>query len=169
MGEGVVIKDPCDHCHGTGRERRAHDITLDIPAGVDDGNEMRLSGQGDIGERGGATGNLYVNIRVQQHKHFRRDGNDIIYQLSLNFAEAALGTEVEIPTLHGDKKLKIPAGSQAGKVFRLKGSGVPYLRRNGSGDQLVELKLLTPEKLTKQQKKLFEELADSFKAEEKKK
>jgi len=162
LGEGVVITDPCSRCRGTGREKHEHNIPLDIPAGVDDGNEMRLRGQGDIGERGGAAGNLHVNIRVTPHKYFRREGNDIIYQLSLNFAQAALSTEVKIPTLHGDKKLKIPAGSQGGRVFRLKGSGIPYLRRNGSGDQLVELRLETPEKLTKQQKRLFEELAKSF-------
>lgn len=162
MGEGVVITDPCSRCRGTGREKHEHSISLDVPAGVDDGNEMRLNGQGDIGERGGVAGNLYVNIRVSPHKYFRREGNDVIYELWLNFAQVALGAEVEIPTLYGDKKMKIPAGSQGDRVFRLKGSGIPYLRRSGCGDQLVELKLETPEKLTRQQKKLFEELAESF-------
>ena len=130
---------------------------------------MRLNGEGDVGERGGPSGNLYIEIRVQQHRYFRRDGTNILYELPLNFAQVALGTELEIPTLYGDVKLKVPAGSQTGRVFRLKDKGIPHLHRSGSGDQLVRLVLKTPEKLTKQQKKLFEELEKSFETTDKKK
>lgn len=144
-------------------------MKLEIPAGIDDGNEMRLSGEGDIGERGGPSGNLYITIRVLRHQFFSRDGNNVLYELPINFAQAALGTEVEVPTLYGEKRLKVPAGSQSGEVFRLKGKGIPYLRRNGSGDQLVKLLLVTPEKLTKEQRKLFQELAESFTLEKKNK
>lgn len=162
LGEGKVITDPCSRCRGTGREKKDHDIELEIPAGVDNNNEIRLSGQADIGERGGPSGDLYVAINVLPHKLFRREGFDVLYELPVNFAQAALGTELEVPTLYGKEKLKIPAGSQAGKVFKLKGKGIPYLRRHGKGNQLVELLLVTPEKLNKKQRKLFQELAESF-------
>lgn len=169
LGEGRVITEPCSRCRGSGREKHEHSMTLEIPAGIDDGNEMRLSGEGDIGERGGPSGNLYITIRVLRHQFFNRDGNDVLYELPINFAQAALGTEVEVPTLYGETRLKVPAGSQSGKAFRLKGKGIPYLRRNGSGDQLVKLLLVTPEKLTKEQRKLFQELAESFAPHKKKK
>lgn len=143
-------------------------MTLEIPAGVDDGNEIRLSGEGDIGERGSPSGNLYITIKVMPHQFFQRDGADVLYELPVDFAQAALGTEVEVPTIYGEVKLKVPAGSQAGRLFRLKGKGIPYLRRNGHGDQLVRLLLITPEKLTKQQRKLFQELAESFTLDKKK-
>jgi molecular chaperone DnaJ len=157
-----VITDPCNKCLGTSREKKEQEIALEIPAGVDDNNEIRLSGQGDIGERGGPPGDLYVAMNVLPHKLFRRDGNDVLYDLPVNFAQAALGTELEVPTLYGKEKIKIPAGSQAGKVFHLKGKGIPYLRRHGKGAQLVKLLLETPEKLNKKQRKLFQELAESF-------
>ncbi len=169
FGEGKVISDPCKKCRSTGRERQQHVMEVDIPAGVANGNEMRINGEGDMGERGGQSGNLYIEIRVLAHKRFRRDGVNILYELPLNFAQAALGTEVKVPTLYGDVKLKVPSGSQSGRIFRLKGKGVPHLRRNGNGDQLVKLVLETPEKLNKQQKKLFEELAKSFEKESGKK
>ncbi len=169
FGEGKVIGDPCSKCRSSGREKRKHTMEIDIPAGVASGNEMRLKGEGDMGERGNQPGNLYIEIRVLQHKYFSRDGINILYEMPLNFAQAALGTEVEVPTLYGDEKLKVPAGSQSGRLFRLKGKGMPHLRRNGNGDQLVRLVLETPEKLTRQQKKLFEELAESFRKEAKKK
>jgi len=162
LGEGKVITDPCNKCRGTGREKKEQEIALEIPAGVDDNNEIRLSGQGDIGERGGPPGDLYVAMNVLPHKLFRREGNDVLYDLPVNFAQAALGTVLEVPTLYGKEKIKIPAGSQAGKVFHLKGKGIPYLRRNGKGTQLVKLLLETPEKLNKKQRKLFQELAESF-------
>ncbi|MFC1865967.1 molecular chaperone DnaJ [Chloroflexota bacterium] len=162
FGEGKIISDPCKKCRSTGIEKQKHGMEIDIPAGVANGNEMRLTGEGDMGERGSQSGNLYVEIRVLQHQYFKRDGVNILCELPLNFAQAALGTELKVPTLHGDVKLKVPAGSQAGRLFRLKGRGIAHLRRNGNGDQLVKLVLETPEKLNKQQKKLFQELAKSF-------
>ena len=162
LGEGAVITEPCSRCRGTGREKQEHNIALEIPAGVDDNNEIRLSGQGDIGERGGPSGDLFIAINVLPHELFQREGCDVLYELPINFAQAALGTELEVPTLYGKEKLKVMAGSQAGKVFKLKGKGIPNLRRNGKGDQLVKLLLVTPEKLNKQQRKLFQELAESF-------
>jgi molecular chaperone DnaJ len=130
-----------------------------IPAGVDDGSRIRLSGEGDAGTRGGPQGNLYLNLSIKEHELFRRDSDSILYELPINFAQAALGTEVDVPTLHGNVKLKIPAGSQTGQVFQLKNKGVPHLRGRGQGDQLVELRVVTPESLTKKQRQLFEELA----------
>ncbi|UCE97117.1 MAG: molecular chaperone DnaJ [Dehalococcoidia bacterium] len=162
LGEGEVITNPCNKCRGTGREKKKQSITIEIPAGIDDNNEIRLSGQGNIGEKGGPSGDLYAAIKVISHKLFYREGNDVLYELPIDFAQAALGTEVEIPTLYGKEKIKIPAGSQTGKTFQLKGKGIPYLRSNGRGNQLVRLRLVTPQKLNKEQRKLFEKLAESF-------
>jgi molecular chaperone DnaJ len=161
-GEGEIITETCSKCRGTGREKHKRSITIDIPAGVDDGNEMRLSGQGDVGERGGPAGSIYITITVLPHKLFKRDGANVLYELPINFAQAALGAELTVPTLHGEVKLKVPAGSQTGQVFQLKGKGIPYLNRNRHGDQVVRLRVVTPEKLNKQQRKLFQELADSL-------
>ena len=123
---------------------------------------MRIRGEGDAGMRGGPSGDLYIRLSVKQHELFERDGDNILYELPVNFAQAALGIEVEVPTLDGDTKLKIPAGSQTGTVFRLKGKGVPHLRRNGRGDQLVELCVVTPQSLNRKQRQLFQELGDSL-------
>ncbi len=166
-GEGRIITDPCPQCRGIGRERCQHSIMVKIPAGVDDGSRIRISGEGDAGIRGGSPGNLYVNLSVKKHEFFMRDNDDILYELPINFAQAALGTEVEIPTLHSNVKLKIPAGSQTGQVFRLKNKGIPHLRGRGQGDQLVTLRVVTPESLTKKQRQLFEELAKDLGAPEK--
>ncbi len=157
-GEGRIVTDPCPQCHGTGRERRRRSIMVKIPAGVGDGSRMRLSGEGDTGMKGGPPGNLYIGLSVREHELFVRDDDDILYELPVNFAQAALGTEIEVPTLDGDANLKIPAGSQAGKVFRLKNRGIPHLHGRGQGDQLVRLRVITPESLTKKQRQLFEEL-----------
>ncbi len=161
-GEGKIITDPCPQCRGTGKEKRQRNIMVKILAGVDDGSQLRLSGEGEAGFRGGSMGNLYITLSVLPHEFFSRDGDDILYELPINFAQAALGTEVEIPVLGGKVKLKIPTGSQTGKVFRFKGRGVSRLRRGGRGDQLVTLLVVTPESLTKKQRQLFEELAGSF-------
>ncbi len=123
---------------------------------------MRLSGEGEGGSRGGPPGNLYVILSVEQHKLFTRDGDDIIYELPINFAQAALGTEVEVPTLEGKIKLKLPAGSQTGQVIRLKKKGIFHLHGSGRGDQLVTLLVVTPDSLTKTQRQLFEELAKTL-------
>ena len=121
-----------------------------------------MSGEGDAGARGGSAGNLYVSISVKSHQYFVRDNDNILYQLAINFTQAALGGEVKIPTLDGNAKLKIPAGSQTGDVFRLKGKGIPHLNRHGRGDQLVPIFVVTPDKLSKRQRQLLEELADSL-------
>jgi molecular chaperone DnaJ len=133
-----------------------------VPAGVDDENVIRLTGEGDAGSRGGPAGNLYVTMSVRKHDYFTREGDNIIYELPVNFAQAALGTDVEVPTLHGPATVKVPSGSQNGHVFRLKDKGIPHLRSRGSGDQLVVLRVVTPESLSKEQRKLFEELSKSL-------
>jgi len=161
-GEGKIITDPCPHCHGSGRERFKRSVKVKIPAGVDNGLGVRLRGEGDAGEKGGRPGDLFVTLDVQPHQFFRREGNSILYDLELNFAQAALGYEAVVTTLYGEEKLKVPAGSQSGEVFRLKGKGVPNLNRSGRGDQLVNLIVVTPEKLSQKQRRLFEELAETL-------
>ena len=133
-----------------------------IPAGIDNDSQVRLSGEGHVGAKGGSPGNLYIALSVTPHKLFKRDGDDVLYQLRINFAQAALGAEVEVPTLDGTTKLKLPAGTQSGKVFRIKGKGITHLHRNGRGDQVVTVVVMTPDSLTKKQKQLFEELSDTL-------
>jgi molecular chaperone DnaJ len=161
-GDGRICTESCPQCRGTGVEKRQRSVPLKIPAGVADGSQMRLSGEGEAGHRGGSPGNLYVVLSVLPHEFFIRDGDNILYELPVNFAQAALGSDVEIPTLDGITKLKVPSGSQTGKVFRIKAQGIPHLHRSGRGDQLVSLVVVTPESLTKEQRRLFQELADSL-------
>ena len=161
-GEGRIITEPCPECRGTGRERKQRNITIKIPEGVNDSSQMRIRGEGDAGSRGGPPGDLFVSLAVEEHEFFTRNGDDILYELPLNFAEAALGTEVEVPTIEGKDRLKIPAGCQAGSVFRLKNKGISHLQRRGRGDQMVMVSVVTPESLTKEQRKLFEELSGSL-------
>jgi len=162
QGEGRIITEPCQECNGQGRVQRQRTITVNIPAGVEDGTQIRLGGKGDVGSRGGATGNLYLMLSVKPHEFFVREGDDIHYRLKINLAQAALGAELEVPTLKGKTKLKIPGGSQTGRVFRLKGEGIHHLHRSGRGDLLIELELVTPKTLTKKQRQLLEELASTF-------
>jgi molecular chaperone DnaJ len=161
-GEGTIITEPCQDCKGSGLQKQKRNISVKVPAGVDDGNGIRLSGEGDAGSRGGSPGNLYVVISVARHEFFTREGDNVIFELPVNFAQAALGTEVEVPTLYGETRLKIPAGSQNGKVFKLNNKGIPHLRSGGRGDHLVVLRVVTPESLSKEQRKLFEDLAKSL-------
>jgi molecular chaperone DnaJ len=161
-GEGTLVTDPCPECKGSGFQKQRRHLSVKIPAGIDDKNVIRLSGEGDAGYRGGPAGNLYVEVSVEKHKYFTREGDNVIYELPVNFAQAALGMEVAVPTLYGETKLKIPAGSQNGKIFKLKDKGIPRLRGMGQGDQFVVLRVVTPEVLTKEQRKLFEELAKSM-------
>ncbi len=161
-GEGRIITESCPQCRGTGKVKQQRNILVKIPAGVDDGSQIRLTGEGEAGARGGSTGDLYVIPSVEQHELFLRDGDNILYELPIDFAQAALGAEVEVPTLDGKTKLKIPAGNQTGKVFRFKNKGIPHLHRNGSGDLLVTLFVVTPQSLTEKQRQLFRELADSL-------
>lgn len=161
-GEGKIVTEPCKDCRGTGAQKHKRSISVKVPAGIDNGNGIRLTGEGDAGFRGASAGNLYVVVSVKKHPAFTREGDDVIYELPVNFAQAALGTEVVVPTLHGDNKLKIPSGSQSGRVFRMKSWGIPHLRGRGNGDQLVVLRVVTPESLSKEQRKLFEELGKSL-------
>jgi len=161
-GEGSIITQPCSQCQGTGKERKHRKLVVKIPAGVEDGSQIRLSGEGEAGMWGGPAGNLYITLSVQEHRFFKRDGNDILYELPINFAQAALGDEVEVPILGGKVNIEIPSGTQTGQVFRLKGKGIPYLHRSGQGDQLVKVRVVTPERLDEEQRQLFLELAKSL-------
>ncbi len=162
-GTGQQISNPCTRCRGSGRERAKSKIKVQVPAGVPAGANLNLRGQGDAGERGAPSGDLYVGIRVQPHEEFEREENDILYELELTYPQAALGLELEIPTLDGPHKMKIPAGTQNDEVFRIKGKGVPHLGRTARrGDELVTVRVATPEKLSKRQKELLEELQRSF-------
>ncbi|MEQ4488039.1 MAG: molecular chaperone DnaJ [Dehalococcoides mccartyi] len=166
-GEGTIIGEPCAKCRGTGKEYVKRTVQVKIPAGVADGNQIRLNGYGGVGDKGASAGDVYINVSIASHADFKREGDDVIYELEINFAQAALGTEVSVPGLSTSHKLKIPSGSQNGKYFVLKGKGIPHLNRFGSGDEMVHLNVVTPEKLSRKQKQLFEELEKSF-AEDKK-
>ncbi|MBI2869734.1 MAG: molecular chaperone DnaJ [Chloroflexi bacterium] len=158
-GEGTVIPELCPDCRGAGRVRAERRLTIEIPAGVGTGSVLSLSGEGEAGTKGGGPGDLFINVKIRPHELFVRDGDDIIFELPVNFAQAALGAKVEVPTLYGPARLDIPAGSQTGKVLRLKDRGVPRLNRGGRGSQFVKLTVVTPDSLTKEQRRLFEELA----------
>jgi molecular chaperone DnaJ len=158
-GRGEVITDACHTCRGSGLEHKTVRKVIPIPAGVDAGTQIRLAGEGEPGVNGGPQGNLYIVIDVKPHQYFKRRENDILLNLDINVAQAVLGAEVEVPTVDGKEKLKIPAGTQAGKVFRLKARGVPHLRKSGRGDELVIVNVEIPAKLTKEQRELFEKLA----------
>lgn len=151
-GTGKEIKEPCPTCHGTGHEKKAHTVKVNVPAGVEDGQQMRLANQGEAGTNGGPYGDLYVVFRVEDSDIFDRDGAEIYYDLPVSFVQAALGDEVTVPTVHGDVKLKIPAGTQTDTNFRLRGKGAPRLRGGGNGDQHVKVKLITPKNLNEEQK-----------------
>jgi molecular chaperone DnaJ len=158
-GQGTVITHPCPACDATGVERRAHTLSLKVPAGVDTGSRLKLRGEGEAGAGGGPPGDLYVLIEVKEHALFTRDGNDVVCEVPISFAQAALGTEVEVPTLNGAAKVKVPAGTQSGHTFRLKGKGIPELGGYGRGDQVVRVMVETPRRLTARQRELLEEFA----------
>lgn len=162
QGEREIVTSPCTQCRGQKVVQVERNISVKIPAGVDDGTRIRLAGEGEPGSRGGPPGNLYVVLRVKPHTYFRREDTNILLELDINVAQAALGDEIKVPTLDGDEVLTIPVATQTGDVFRLRGKGVPYLRKNGRGDQLVMVHVLTPAKLTKRQKELFAELGKSL-------
>lgn len=158
-GSGEVITTPCHTCKGRGLERKTLKKTVGIPAGVDTGTQIRLSGEGQSGVNGGPNGNLYLEIKVRDHAFFRRKNDDILLDLTINIAQAALGAEIDVPTVDGKTKLSVPAGTQAGKIFRLKGKGVPNVRGAGKGDEMVIINVETPTRLTAEQRELFEKLA----------
>ncbi len=166
-GEGQVASTPCKVCGGEGMERVTRQVKIRVPAGVEDSMQMPLAGQGDAGLRGGPPGTLYVSFMVRPHEHFQRQGNDLLFTQTINIAQAALGDEVEIPTLDGEPaKLHIPAGTQSGRIFRMKGRGVPYLRSNSRGDLQVIVKVNTPTNLSDEQKELLRRLASTFEGKE---
>lgn len=160
-GEGKIITKPCKVCHGSGVTKEQVSLTIKIPAGISSGETMRLSGQGEAGEKGSESGDLYIKILVSPDPRFTRQGNDIVTRSTISFPDAALGTKVDVETVDGKVTLKIPEGTQSGKVFILKSKGVPHLRGKGRGDHLVEVIVKTPTNLTKKQKQLLDELKAS--------
>jgi molecular chaperone DnaJ len=159
-GTGKIIPEKCTTCGGEGTVKKNKKIHINIPAGIDDGQQIRVAGKGEPGKNGGPAGDLYVVIQVRRHEFFTREGDNIFCELPLTFAQAALGDEVEVPTVHGKVKLKIPAGTQTGKTFRLKGKGSPNVRGYGNGDQHIKVRIMTPTKLTDRQKELLREFND---------
>ena len=161
-GTGSIITTPCTTCRGAGRVQQERKLTVRIPAGIATGQRMRLAGEGEAGPSGGPAGDLYVVIHVQDHRFFQRDGNDLLCEIPLNYPTVALGGEITVPTLEGSEPFAIPEGTQGGTTFRLRGRGMPDLSGRGRGDLLVTVKVLTPKKLTRDQKKLVEQLAVSL-------
>ena len=157
-----MVHTPCSECHGAQRVERPRTLSISIPAGVDDGNRIRLTGEGEAGTYGGPAGNLYVVLHVREHPFFQRRENDIILTMNINVAQAALGDEIVVPTLEDEHPLNIPAGTQTGTIFRLKGEGVPRVHGNGRGDELVIVNVAVPTALTAEQKRLFSELGASL-------
>ncbi len=162
QGEGKIITNPCSECKGTGVERRSRKIEVNIPAGIEDNTQLRLSGEGEPGSGGGLSGDLFLMVQVKEHRQFKREGNNIIYTKPINVAQAVLGAKVKVPTLEGEMTVDIPPGTQSGQVFRLKGKGVPYIKSNRRGDQLIGVVVDMPRNLTPEQRRLFEHLANTL-------
>lgn len=160
-GQGSIIEKPCGSCRGSGREATERTITVKVPAGVDTGMRLRVSGEGEAGHKGGSRGDLYVDIFVEAHEIFKRNGTDILCDVPISFAQAALGAEIEVPTLDGPTTLKVPAGTQTGKAFKLKGKGIASIKGDGHGDEHVRVIVETPTNLTSKQKELLTQFAES--------
>jgi molecular chaperone DnaJ len=158
-GTGQITPHPCPTCSGAGHVARERELTLKIPAGVDTGSRLRLAGEGERGQLGGPPGDLYVILSVKPHKLFRREGDDIYLELPITFPEAALGAEVDVPTIDGTEHVAVPEGTQTGTIVKLRGKGVPRLSGGGRGDELVVINVVTPQRLTKEQRSLLEKLA----------
>jgi molecular chaperone DnaJ len=158
-GRKAVIENPCKECHGSGIVKRYRKIRIDVPAGVDTGYSLRLRGEGEASVEGAKPGDLYVVVTVKPHKVLKRDGDDLFYDAQIGFTQAALGSEIEVPSIDGRAKLRIPPGTQSGTIFRLKGKGMPKIRGFGRGDELVRVTVKTPTNLTEKQRKLLLELA----------
>ncbi len=159
-GEGQIVRDPCGDCRGAGRTEGQKKIKVRIPAGVEDGMRLRVAGEGEAGISGGPPGDLYVVMHIEEHTFFEREGPDLHCEVPIPFVHAALGTEVEVPTLEGKVKMRIPEGTQPGKILRLRGKGLPSLGGNGRGDQLVRIFVEVPTKLTERQTELLEQFAE---------
>ncbi len=162
-GSGKSISDPCTACHGQGRVQRTKTLSVKVPAGVDEGDQIRLAGEGEAGEAGGPAGDLYVQVRLKPHPVFKRDGDDLHCEVPVSFAQATLGAEVEVPTLDGRASIKVPAGTQSEKAFRLRGKGVRNVRSGAVGDLYCHVSIETPVNLTPRQKELIEEFERSLK------
>ncbi len=162
QGQGTIITDPCKACRGEGRQVRERSIDVKVPAGVEDGTRIRYAGQGEAGVHGGPAGDLYIVLHVKEHAIFEREGKDLHCAVPISFAQAAMGAEVEIPTLEGPETLRIPEGTQSGTVFKLRHRGVPVLNGRGKGDLYVEVKVHTPTKLSKRQRELLEEFSGTY-------
>ena len=156
-GEGKFIQYPCKECRGLGKIRKNKKIQIKIPPGVDTGSKLRIRGEGEEGERGAPSGDLFVFLFMEPHDFFSRDGDDVICQIPISFSQAALGAEIEVPTLNGKKSLRVPKGSESGQILTLKGEGFPKLRGSGRGDQIVQVLVRTPRNLTKRQEELLRE------------
>jgi molecular chaperone DnaJ len=161
-GRGETITTPCKNCNGRGLERKQVTKTIPIPAGVDNGTQIRLAAEGEPGVNGGPKGNMYVVVHVKPHRFFRRKNDDILLDLAVNIAQASLGADIDVPTLDGEETLSIPAGTQPGKVIKMRGKGIPHLNRSGRGDQLVIISVEIPRHLEAQQRELLEELAGTL-------
>lgn len=159
-GTGKMIKEKCTTCGGKGKVKKRKKINVKIPAGVDDGQQLRVTGQGEPGVNGGPPGDLYVVFRVRPHEFFERDGDDVYCEMPITFVQAALGDEVEVPTLQGKVKLKVPAGTQTGTDFRLRGKGIPNVHGRGQGDQHIQIRVVTPTKLSSKQKQMLKDFAE---------
>jgi molecular chaperone DnaJ len=166
-GEGRRIQTPCRQCHGSGHERRRRSVTVSIPPGIESGQSLRVAGQGEVGGRAGAYGDLYVAVHVQDDARFERDGADLLTELPLSIPEAVLGTEAEVETLDGTVTVTVPAGSETNRVLRLRGKGMPFLRGTGRGDLHVRLRVVIPDKVNDKARKLLEELAGELGSERK--
>ena len=160
QGEGSMIQEPCPRCGGEGRTDIQNSMTVNIPAGVAEGNYIPLRGQGSVGRRGGPAGDCQVFIQEIEHEQFERHGNDVVYDLPVSFSQAALGAEIQVPTLGGKAKMKVPAGTQSAQIFRLRGKGIQDVNGYGRGDQLVRIVVWTPTKLNKDEQAIFQELAE---------
>ena len=165
-GEGKVVQHPCKDCRGLGRVRTTKKIQIRVPPGVDTGSKLRLRGEGEQGERGGPPGDLFVILYVEPHDFFSRDGDDLICQIPISFSQAALGADIDIPTLNGTRSLAIPKGTESGEVFRIKGEGFVKLRGHGRGDELVQVIVKTPRNLTRRQEELLREFEETGRKEE---
>ncbi|MGI6209613.1 MAG: molecular chaperone DnaJ [Anaerolineae bacterium] len=161
-GRGEVITVRCTKCGGETQVRNTRTVQVKVPPGVSNGTRIRLSGEGNVGLNGGPPGNLYVTLEVEEDTQFQRQGDDLILEWRISVPQAALGATIEVPTLEGEESLKIPPGTQSGRIFRLRGKGVPHLQRPGRGDQLVVIRVLTPTNLNAKQRRLMEELAESL-------
>ena len=159
-GSGKIIKDPCTVCKGKGKVRRSKTIEVDVPAGIDDEQSFRISGEGSVGANGGPNGDLLVNVSVRKHAIFTREGTNVLCQMPISFTQAALGATIEVPTLDGKVRYNVPEGTQTGTTFRLRGKGIPYVGYKTRGDQFVTVVVETPTKLTKEQRELLRKLED---------